>query len=112
MSPFYGFILAVLAVWRVTHLLNLEDGPWEILARLRRLVGSGSGGELLDCFNCLSLWVALPFALLLASSWRDGLLLWLALSGGAILLERACAPPPPPYFEESAAAGNITGENP
>jgi len=31
-----GFALAVLGVWRVTHLLNAEDGAWELLAHLRR----------------------------------------------------------------------------
>ena len=49
---FYGLILGILATWRLTHLLNAEDGPWDILARLRRLAGSGLWAELLDCF-CL-----------------------------------------------------------
>jgi len=111
MTPFYGFILGVLGVWRLTHLLNAEDGPWKVFVRLRKLAGSGFWGELLDCFYCLSLWVAAPFALLLTSSWREGLLLWLALSGGAILLERVCPPPAPPYFEQPAPPGNLTGEN-
>jgi hypothetical protein len=66
---------------------------------------------LLDCFYCLNLWVSAPFALLLTSSWREGLLFWLALSGGAILLERVCAPPAPPYIEKPAPAGNPTGED-
>ncbi|HKC01192.1 MAG TPA: DUF1360 domain-containing protein [Terriglobales bacterium] len=111
MSLFYGFILGVLGVWRLTHLLNAEDGPWEVFVRLRGLAGPSIWGELLDCFYCLSLWVAAPFALLLTSSWREGLLFWLALSGGAILLERVCAPPAPPYIEKPAPAGNPTGED-
>lgn len=56
--------------------------------RLRRRVGEGFWGTLLDCFYCLSLWVALPFAGFLGASWRERLLLWPALSGAAILLER------------------------
>lgn len=111
MSAFYGFILGVLGVWRLTHLLNAEDGPWEVLVRLRKLAGSSFWAKLLDCFYCLSLWVAAPFALLLASSWRERLLLWLALSGGAILLERRYAPPAPQYFEEPAPGENHTGED-
>ena len=85
---FYWFALAVLAVWRVTHLLSAEDGPWNLLARLRRLAGSGWWGGLFDCFYCLSLWVALPLAYSLGGEWKERLLLWPALSGGAILLER------------------------
>lgn len=86
---FYWLALAILCVWRVTHLLNAEDGPWELLVRLRRRAGAGFWGELLDCFYCLSLWIAAPLALLLGEGWKEKLLLWPALSAGAILLERA-----------------------
>jgi hypothetical protein len=94
-------IVGTLAVWRATHLLHAEDGPWGIFARLRRLAGSGFWGQLLDCFYCLSLWMSIPVAALAATSWQEGALLWLALSGGAILLERATAPMPA-YIEEPA----------
>ena len=85
--------LGILAVWRLTHLLYAEDGPWHVFARLRRVAGGGFWGQVLDCFYCLSVWVALPFALLLATSWREGVALWLGLSGGAILAERATSRP-------------------
>ena len=97
---FLGLTLAVLAVWRLTHLLTAEDGPGDILVRLRRKAGNGFWGRLLDCFYCLSLWTAVPFALLLAEGWRDGVLSWLAFSAGAILLERATGPAPAQYFED------------
>src|SRR5581483_3743261 len=84
-------IVGILAVWRLTHLLQAEDGPWELSYRLRRAVGQGFWGKLLDCFYCLSLWAAAPAAWLLGNVWRERILLWLALSGGAILLERATA---------------------
>ncbi len=89
---FYWLVLGALAVWRITHLLANEDGPWDLILRLRKAVGSGFWGHLMDCFYCLSLWVALPFAIAMANSWREGLLLWPSLSGAAILLERATAP--------------------
>ena len=84
----YWFTLAVLGVWRVTHLLHAEDGPWRLLARLRQWIGSAWRGSLLDCFYCLSLWIAIPPAYYLGEQWKEKLLLWPALSGGAILLER------------------------
>jgi hypothetical protein len=100
----YWLILGVLAVWRITHLLQAEDGPWQIAVRLRQHIGARFSGELLDCFYCLSLWVALPLALLLGTSWGERLLLWPALSAGAILLERflrsSPAPPPAVYVED------------
>ena len=88
---FYTLILGILAVWRTTHLLNQEDGPWDLLFRLRRTVGAGFWGSLLDCFYCLSLWLAAPFAILLGANVVEKLLLWPALSGAAILLERITA---------------------
>jgi hypothetical protein len=36
----------------------------------------------------LSLWIAVPFTILLTGEWREGLLLWPALSAGAILIEK------------------------
>lgn len=86
--PVLESLLGVLGVWRITHLLNAEDGPAGLLARLRRVVGDGLLGELLDCFYCLSLWVAIPLAWVLGEGWRERLVLWPALSAGAILIER------------------------
>lgn len=87
----YDLLLGVLAVWRITHLLQAEDGPWDVVVRLRARAGDGFWGALMDCFYCLSLWIALPFALLFGAGWIEQALLWPALSGGAILLERATA---------------------
>jgi hypothetical protein len=85
---FYWLTLGSLVAWRVTHLLNAEDGPRDIFVRLRRWVGDGFAGSLLDCFYCLSLWIAIPIALWLGESWKERLLLWPALSAAAIALER------------------------
>jgi hypothetical protein len=82
------FILAVLATWRVTHLLANEDGPWDIIVRLRRRLGDGVAGSLMDCYKCLSIWIAAPAAFLLSRRPVEWVLYWLALSGAACLLER------------------------
>ena len=73
-------VLAALAVWRLTHLLAREDGPGDVVFRVRRALGDSVLGRALDCFYCLSMWVALPFAALLARSFGEGVMLWLALS--------------------------------
>jgi hypothetical protein len=88
MISFFEYALGVLAVWRVTHLLYAEDGPWGIVVRLREKAGVSFWGELLDCFHCLSLWIALPLSIWLGNSFGQRLLLWLALSAGAIIVER------------------------
>jgi hypothetical protein len=103
-------ILAVLAVWRITHLLNAEDGPWDLIVRIRRAAGEGFFGRLLDCFYCLSVWVAAPLAWLVGTSWRECMLLWPALSGAAILLERLTAraePAAPAIYAEDGEDKNV-----
>jgi len=89
-----SLVIAVLAVWRVTHLFWGEDGPWDLLVRLRRLAGNTVAGRALDCFYCLSLWIAAPMAWLMGHGWQERVLLWLAFSAGAILLERISAEQP------------------
>ena len=100
----YWFALSVLCVWRITHLLYAENGPGDLLVRLRRFAGSGFAGKLLDCFYCLSLWVAAPLAFLVPETRLERLLWWPALSAGAILLERVTSPrrddAPALYFED------------
>jgi len=92
-DPWLRFVLAALAVWRVTHLLSAEDGPADIFVRLRRALGPSFFGRLMDCFYCLSLWVALPTAFLLSRKPAGIALAWLGLSGAACLLERINAQP-------------------
>ena len=90
MGAAYSFtylVVGVLGVWRVTHLFWGEDGPFDVLVRIRRLFGNSVFGQMLDCFYCLSLWVAMPFAWVMAATWPERVLLWLALSGGASYLE-------------------------
>ena len=102
--PVYWLIVGTLAVWRATHLVSAEAGPWEALSRLRRAAGNGFLGKLLGCFYCSSLWIAAPVAALIGEGWQERALLWLAVSGGAILLERATTrdtqTPPATYFED------------
>ncbi|MBG9375256.1 DUF1360 domain-containing protein [Panacibacter sp. DH6] len=97
-------ILSVFAVWRITHMLGKEDGPFDIIFLMRKKAGAGFFGSLLDCFYCLSIWIALPFGIWLGLSWQEKILCWLALSGAACLLEQATTksnePPRADYFEE------------
>jgi hypothetical protein len=83
------FVVGALATWRVTHLLVAEDGPADVVVRLRRRAGDSWIGDALDCFYCLSVWTAMPIAAAVARNRREAPLTWLALSGAACLLERA-----------------------
>jgi hypothetical protein len=110
MTKFYFFFLATLSVWRITHLFNAEDGPGRVLVHFRRLLGKGFWGELADCFYCLSLLVSAPFAWLVGGNWTEELMLWLAFSGAAILLERATMSAAPRYTEDLPTETNTRGD--
>ena len=56
--------------------------------RVRRAVGDGALGRVLDCPYCLSLWLALPFAAAVGTDWTERGLSWLGISGGVVFLER------------------------
>jgi hypothetical protein len=104
-SPPLSFALYTLATWRITHLLVEEDGPADAVLRARRIAGEGAFGQLMDCFYCMSIWVALPLAAGYARERakrapsersgpsrkisQGGVVSWLALSGAACLLEQA-----------------------
>lgn len=88
MTPWMRLVLAVLATWRVTHLLAREDGPDDLIVRFRAWLGNWAIGKLMDCFKCLSLWIAVPTAFFVSRRRMEWVFCWLAISGGACLLER------------------------
>ena len=89
MEKWFIFLLMGLTVWRLTHLVSDEDGPFDMIIKFRKLFGQGFFGSLLDCFYCLSIWMAIPFAILLGNHVGDTLLYWGALSGFACLMYKA-----------------------
>ena len=83
------FVLAILAAWRITHLLANEDGPADLIVKLRATLGDSFTGKLMDCFNCLSLWIAAPAALFVTHAPLLWLFVWLEI-GRASCRERVC----------------------
>ena len=104
-------MLGALAVWRFTHLLYVEDGPWDLLVRLRRRAAGSFWEGPLGCFYCLSLWIALPLALWIGTGWMERILLWPALSAAAIVIERAIskefAVPRASYYYETEEENDV-----
>ena len=82
------FIILTLATWRVTHLIQAEDGPWDVIFKIRKLLGNGFAGSLMDCFYCLSIWIAIPFALIAGKTMVDYVIYTMAISGGAIWIQQ------------------------
>lgn len=100
-------IVALLATYRFTFMLNSENGPADIFGRWRtwmgvqydahsRPIGTNWRAEAILCFYCLSVWIAtLVTAALVVGALShvlEGVLIVLtpfALSGGAIYLKKA-----------------------
>jgi hypothetical protein len=89
----FRFVLAVLATWRIAHLLTSEDGPANLVTRLRIFVAESPLAGVMDCFGCLSLWVAVPLAFFVSSRLLELIVGWLAIAGAAFLLQLKTAQP-------------------
>jgi hypothetical protein len=101
------FVLAALATWRVTHLLANEDGPADLVVKLRSALGDSLVGKLMDCFKCLSLWIAAPAALFVTRTPLNWLMVWLALSGAACLLQRFAPEPAEAQPIQQTSEGDV-----
>ena len=87
-SPELRFLLSALATWRLAHFVVAEDGPGDVVVRLRAMAGDGFLGAIMDCFYCASVWLAVPFAFFVTSDPVNWICSWLAISGAAALLEQ------------------------
>ena len=82
------FTCAWLATWRLAHLLAEEDGPADLVLRLRARLGTSLAGNAMDCIHCMGLWIAAPMALAVANDPAGWALAWLAIAGAASLAAR------------------------
>lgn len=105
MSDAMLLTIGILTTWRITHLFQAEDGPKDLLLGFRKLFGQSLMGELLDCFYCLSIWIAFPIAYALTETWSHSLWLWPTFSAGASLLHKLTSRQlvAPMYYEEEDA---------
>ena len=87
------FTLSALAVYRIAFLVAREDGPWGLFRRLRVAAKDSMAGRLVACVNCLSVWISLPLACFVGSSWVEAVVAWWALSGAVVLMDRATRDP-------------------
>jgi hypothetical protein len=82
------FVLASLAVYRLSRMLSDEEGPFSVFTKLRGIPKPETWiGRGLACILCLSVWIALPIALWIDWS-GDWALTWLALSGVTVIIRK------------------------
>lgn len=90
--PFFLFIIASLATYRLATDLAWEIGPFHCYAALRGFVMVHAGGdswitEGVACPICWSFWLALPAGLLIDFGLM-GLAYWLGIAGAVALMVR------------------------
>lgn len=88
MTDLLKYFVIVIVVWRITHLITAEDGPFDLILRLRKLMGNSFFGKLMDCFYCLSIWIGFFVALYVSKSLEEILILTLYYSGASLILEK------------------------
>ena len=94
----FWFFICTLFIWRLTHMLQEEQGPADIVAKFRNVIVDKDGDIWANpdskwaqgflCFYCLSVWVALVPAIFLANNFAEFLAYILALSAGAIFVDK------------------------
>jgi hypothetical protein len=75
-------------VWRLTHLISAEDGPFDLILKLRQKAGDSFFGKLMDCFYCLSIWIGVAAAFYETSNSQEIVILALYYSGASLLLQK------------------------
>lgn len=89
-------ILATLATWRIALMLATEEGTFGVFAWVRERIDPQQTtwlGRGINCPYCISFWIALGWALLLAHQTptmgrSETLLAWFGIAGGAALLQK------------------------
>jgi hypothetical protein len=96
--PVWRLSASALAIRRVLRLLPGVNGPWNLTTRLRDRFGATMPGQWMNCFYCMSLWIALPLAVLTSNGWLGIVVHWLAPPGAACMQEKS-TPWPGPEFQ-------------
>ena len=89
------FALLALAVYRLSHLVTAEEGPFELFAQLRAALGGNTQATWLGrgvvCILCVSFWVGILGAVALVF-WQYAVVQFivyaLALSGVTLVLKK------------------------
>lgn len=102
MRDFLNLLLAILACYRMSRLIAIDEGPSfsngkrGIFHQLRVKLGAydyGANGEAktnigrgISCVHCVGVWVAIPLSLYVSGIQWHTVLWWLTIAGGSSFL--------------------------
>lgn len=84
-----AYLLAVLAAYRIAHMIALEDGPADVFALIRSKFPQEESwiGRGVNCPLCIGFWSSLAVAMLLPfATWQVFALNWLGVAGAVTVL--------------------------
>ena len=93
LDSFLWWFIAMLAVYRLSHMIAMEEGPGAVFHLLREKFGQGNWfGRGLNCVLCISFWLSLSVpSFIMASNPvnpREFVILWVGTSGAVLTLHR------------------------
>lgn len=82
------YLLISFAVYRITHLISMENGPKNLIDRFRSNLRLRSTFfyDLISCFLCLSVWVSIPFSVAISDNIMEAIFNLFAISGISIFI--------------------------
>lgn len=92
MNPWFGLVLSILAVYRISYLVAKEDGPFDLFMRIRHKTDSFDPpsdwiGRGMRCILCISFWLSLiPAVGLFRGDVMEIISGWFGIAGGVLVL--------------------------
>lgn len=86
--------LAILATYRLSHMIVLESGPKRVFERLRSWVREKYGApswqfEGINCILCVSFWTAAGISMMIPpTTIQNYLLTWWGVSGAVLIIQK------------------------
>ncbi len=85
----FVFGIAVLAVYRISYFIALEDGPFDWSSKFRNKIGQKTWvGRGFHCVLCISFWVSLGAALIVNGFILYTIPYWLAVAGAVLVVHK------------------------
>jgi hypothetical protein len=85
-----AFLILSLAVWRISRMATMEDGPFDVLSRIRERIGVHKQETWvhrgLACVACVSFWIGLFAGVCWRGANVEGLICGLAISAVSVVL--------------------------
>ena len=87
------FVFCALAGWRLAVLFSYEEGPFNILVHVRRLLVTLGLKRIVGCFHCAALWISIAVVLCVYRVQYSSVLMVLSLAGFISVLHSWTTPP-------------------